>query len=227
MLDAYEASKILPFRPVRRACPDEIGDLRFRSLIGEEAWARLPARTRARFGKRIGPGESAAYVGEIVECRMSLVGRLLAQTLKLIGAPLPLSRDAGGAAAVLVSEDHSTGGQFWTRIYGRHRGFPQVVHSSKRFAGPTGLEEYIGCGFGIALRCEVADGALHFVSAGYFVRLGRWRLAIPAWLSPGSLRVSHIDCNHGLFAFVLHLEHRWLGELIHQTAMFQDVETVH
>ena len=36
----------------RRSDPD-LGDLRFRTLIGEEAWAALAAATRARFGKRV------------------------------------------------------------------------------------------------------------------------------------------------------------------------------
>jgi len=47
-------------------------------------------------------------------------------------------------------------------------------------------------------------------------------MRIPNWAAPGRLRVSHVDCNHGWFAFVLRLEHRWLGDLIHQTAMFHE-----
>jgi hypothetical protein len=36
------------------------------------------------------------------------------------------------------------------------------------------------------------------------------------------MRVSHIDCGHGSFAFVLRLDHPWLGELVCQTAMFEE-----
>ena len=97
-----------------------------------------------------------------------------------------------------------------------------IRESSKRFAGPTGLEEYIGCGVGIALRLEVKDEALHFLSDHYFLKLGTARLRLPRWLSPGRMRVSHIDCGHGSFAFVLSLVHPWLGELLRQTAMFEE-----
>jgi hypothetical protein len=208
--------------------PAEIGDLRFRALAGEAAWASLPEAVRERFGRHLGAGASILYAGEIVECRMSRCGRLLAQLCRLIGAPLPLSSDAFVPAVVSVTEDPASGGQFWTRLYGRRRGpsssprtcFPQVIHSIKRFAGPTGLEEYIGRGIGIALRLEIADGALHFLSDHYFLSLGRLRLRLP--LSPGRMRVSHIDCGHGSFAFVLRLDHPRLGELICQTAMFEE-----
>ena len=214
---------ILPF-PVRAAPPSraEVGDLRFRALLREGEWNALPEAVRARFGKRIGECRTALYAGEIVECRMSRAGWLLAQVGRLLGAPLPLSRDVMVPAAVSVTEDAACGGQFWVRIYGRRRGFPQVIHSSKRFCGPTGLEEYIGCGFGIALRAEVADAALHFVSDHYYFASLGLRLRLPRFLSPGALRVSHVDCNHGRFAFVLDLRHPLLGELIRQTAMFAD-----
>jgi len=216
-------AKILPF-PVRaaRRPSAELGDLRFRALLDEADWAALPAAIRARFGKRIADCRTVSYAGEIVECRMSRLGWWLAQLARLIGAPLPLSRDTMVPASVCVTEDSARGGQFWIRIYGRRRGFAQVIQSSKRFCGPTGLEEYIGCGFGIALRAEVAGGALHFVSDHYFVAAGPVRLRVPRWLSPGELRVSHIDCNHGRFAFVLLLHHSRLGELVRQTAMFAD-----
>jgi hypothetical protein len=202
--------------------PAEVGDLRFRALAGEEAWASLPEAVRERFGRHLGAGASILYAGEIVECRMSRLGRVLAQLCRLIGAPLPLSSDAFVPAVVSVTEDPASGGQFWTRLYGRSRGFPQVIHSIKRFCGPTGLEEYVGFGIGIALRLEVADGALHFLSDHYFLSVGRLRLRLPRWLSPGRMRVSHIDCGHGSFAFVLRLDHRRLGELACQTAMFEE-----
>ena len=210
--------------PARRAAgpAPALGDLRFRALIGEAGWAALPEAVRARFGKRIENCRTAVYTGEVVECRMSRAGRMLAQAARLIGAPLPLCRDAFVPATVCVAEDSAAGGQFWTRIYGRARGFPQVIRSAKRFCGPTGLEEYIGAGFGIALRVEVADGALHFVSDHYFVALAGRRFRLPRGLEPGALRVSHIDCKHGAFAFVLSLDHPLLGALVRQTAIFSD-----
>jgi hypothetical protein len=221
MLEVRATAKILPFKRPPRA-PAELGDLRFRALLGERAWGELPAATRARFGRHVGDGESIAYEGEILDCRMSRAGRLLAHALRIIGGPLPLSRDEDVPAAVLVTEDASCGGQFWTRVYGRRRGFPQVIHSSKRFAGPTGLEEYVGCGFGIALRCEVENEALHFISDHIFLKIARFRLRIPNWLSPGRLLIRHVDCEHGCFAFQLVLTHRLLGELMRQTAMFHE-----
>ena len=221
---AEERGIVIPFpkrpTPVPVHSP-ELGDLRFRTLIGETAWASLPEAVRARFGKSVA-GRVVVYAGETVECRMSRSGWLLAQLVRLVGAPLPLCRDAFVPAVVSVSEDGDAGGQFWTRIYGRRRGFPQVIHSSKRFAGPTGLEEYIGRGLGIALRISVENEALHFVSDHYFLKLGRRRLRLPRFLSPGALIVSHIDCNHGWFAFRLVLRHPLLGELIAQTALFSE-----
>jgi hypothetical protein len=217
-----EGALVIPF-PVRVPA-DGVSDLRFRSLVGEAGWAALPETTRARFGKRVADCRTAVYAGEIVECRMNLAGRILAQAARLIGGPLPLTRDPDLPALVSVTEDAGHGGQYWTRLYGRRRGFPQVIHSSKRFAGPTGLEEYIGRGIGIALRVEVADGALHFLSDHYFLQLGRLRLRLPRWLAPGRMRVSHIDCKHGLFAFVLRLDHPLFGEMVRQTAMFRDMK---
>ena len=223
MAKAERGADILPFLPrAARRNRGEVGDVRFRALLGEAAWASLPAAVRARFGKRIGDCRTVHYAGEIVECRMSRAGWWLGQLCRTIGAPLPVSRDVLVPASVCVTEDPGCGGQFWIRIYGRRRGFPQVIHSSKRFCGPTGLEEYVGCGFGVALRIRAAGGALHFDSDHYFLALGRARLRLPRWLAPGALRISHIDCNHGRFAFVLSLRHPWLGELIRQTAMFAD-----
>jgi hypothetical protein len=197
-------------------------DLRFRALLGAAAWSGLPPAVRRRFSKRLSPGVSVTYAGEIVESRRSRFGKLIAQLCRLIGGPLPLHDDVAVPAVVTVTEDGATGGQFWTRMYGRPCGFPQVIHSSKRFAGPTGLEEYLGFGFGIALTVSADDRALHFRSDHYFVAVGRVRLPLPRWLGPGALTISHVDRGDGGFAFVLALRHPLFGEIIRQTGLFRE-----
>jgi hypothetical protein len=107
-------------------------------------------------------------------------------------------------------------------MYGRAHGFPQVIHSSKRFGGTTGLEEYLGGGFGIALAVSADAEALHFRSDHYFFGLGAARLRLPAWLAPGQLTISHVDRGDGGFAFVLALRHPLCGEIINQTGLFRE-----
>jgi len=115
--------------------PDEsLGDLRFRALLSDDDWASLPLPIRRRFTKRLAGGRTVVYAGEIVETRMSAAGWCVAQLARFVGAPLPLSRDANVPSVVTVTEDMATGGQIWTRLYTRRRGFPQIIHSSKRFA---------------------------------------------------------------------------------------------
>lgn len=195
----------------------------FRRLLGEAAWATLPAAVQARFVRHIGAGACVAYLGEVVECRMNLAGRLLAQAVRLIGAPLPIGCEAGVAASVSVTGDDAGREQYWTRQYSRRRGFPQVIFSCKRFAGPTGIEEYLGLGVGIALRLRVADGALLFESDHYFWKFAGLRLRIPAAV-PGNLTIGHVDLGEGRFAFTLDLVHPWFGRMVHQLAVFADGE---
>jgi hypothetical protein len=197
-------------------------DLRFRALLSDEDWGQLPLATWRRFSKRLADGKTAIYVGEVVEVRFSRIGWCMAQLARLIGGPLPIRADTRVPSIVTVTEDAGTGGQIWTRIYGRGSGFPQVIHSSKCFAGPTGLEEYVGFGVGMALRMLVDGQALLFRSAGYFLQLGRLRLSLPAWLTPGVLTVTHTDLGSGEFRFTLEIIHPRFGMLIHQSAVFRE-----
>ena len=202
----------------------ELGDLRFRALLGEADWAALPQPIRRRFSKRLAGGETAVFVGAVIENRMSRAGWLMAQAARLIGGPLPVSRDAHVPSVVTVTEDVATSGQHWTRLYARRRGFPHIVHSSKRFAGPTGLEEYVGCRVGMALTIHVEDAALVFRAAHYFLQIARWRLRLPFWASPGALAVTHAELGDGRFLFKLDIVHPRLGRLICQTAAFEEAQ---
>ncbi|WP_089176066.1 DUF4166 domain-containing protein [Bosea sp. AS-1] len=197
-------------------------DLRFRALLGPAEWEKLPADVRARFSKRLSGAAAATYVGRIAELRMNRAGRILSQVLRLIGAPLPICLDTDVASVVTVTEDGAAGGQVWTRLYAKRGGFPQVIHSAKRFAGPTGLEEYIGYGIAMALRLTVENGTLAFRSAGYNLKLGRFRLPLPRWLTPGQLTVTHRETGAGTFEFALDLSHPLFGELLHQSGQYRD-----
>ncbi|MCK7614031.1 DUF4166 domain-containing protein [Roseibium sediminicola] len=207
--------------------PQQAGmkDRRFRNLLGEAAWASLPASVRRRFGKRLKGGASVVYQGRVTAMHMNLAGCLLAQLARLIGAPLPYDRTCLHQPAVVsVTEDIAGDGQFWLRQYGRAAGFPQVIHSSKRFNGPTGIEEYIGSGVGIALKVSARPDGLSFESDHYFLQVASWRLRLPAWLSPGALTIVHRDLGKAGFLFSLSLKSRFFGELVHQDAVFHDSE---
>jgi len=203
----------------------ELGDLRSRALMCEADWASLPLSIRRRFSKRLAGGNTTVFVGETLENEMSRAGWLLAQATRLLGGPLPLVRDAPCPSVVTVTEDVATQGQHWTRLYARRNGFPQIAHSSKRFAGPTGLEEYVGCGVGMALTIQAGAGALIFRSAHYFLQLGGFRLRLPGWLTPGALTVTHAERGDGRFLFGLDITHPRLGRLIRQTAAFEEAHT--
>ena len=201
----------------------ELGDVRFRALMTEQDWASLPGAIRRRFSKRLAGGQTIVYAGAILELRMSRMGWWLVQAARLIGGPLPVTRDAHVPTVVTVTEDMATGGQIWTRLYARRKGFPQVIHSSKRFSGPTGLEEYVGRGIGMTLVVYARDGALVFRSQRYFIQLGGRRFFLPAWLSPGTLYVTHAEVPDGKFSFTLQIFHPHFGLLVRQMAVFREI----
>jgi Domain of unknown function (DUF4166) len=211
--------------PPGRLRYDDGGDTRFRALMRTEDWESLPVAIRRRFSKRLNNGATVLYAGEVLETKMSRVGWLWAQLLRLIGGPLPLARNRHVPAVVVVTEDHASRGQIWTRLYGQPGRFAQVVQSAKRFAGPTGLEEYVGYGVGMTLTVEAREGALIFRSKDYFVELLGRRWLLPAWLAPGDTVVTHAELPDGRFSFTLQLIHPRLGYLIRQMGMFREVET--
>jgi len=200
----------------------ELYDFRFRVLLGEEAWHRLPEAVRARFSHRYAGGRTVAYAGIVDEIRISLPGLVVSRLVRLLGGPLPMSRDTGVPTVVTVTEDVPTGGQVWSRLFARRKGFPQVIHSAKRFSGPTGLEEVVGFNIGMALAVGVSDTGITFTSRGYFWQVLGRRIPVPALLTPGHLVVTHEDGGAGTFRFTLRLVHPVLGELVHQVASYRE-----
>ena len=205
--------------------PPPLGDLRFRALMSEDEWASLPLSIRRRFSKRLAGGATAVYAGEVLETRLSRAGWWLAQAARLIGGPLPVTRCTHVPSVVTVTEDKVSGGQVWTQLYARHDGFPQVVHSAKRFRGDTGLEEYVGRGVGMTLTVDAREGALIFRSRHYFFDIFGLRLLLPGCLCPGALTVTHAELPDGKFSFTLQVIHPRLGLMIRQMAIFREVKS--
>ena len=199
-----------------------LDDHRFRALLSDEDWGRLQLAIWRRFSKRFADGETVVYVGTIEEARFSRAGWWLAQLARLIGGPLPTGAETGVPMVVTVTEDAASGGQIWTRICARSNGFPQVIHSAKRFAGPTGLEEYVGYGVSMALLISVEHEALVFRSVGYALQIGPLRLPLPMRFTPGDLTVTHSDLGGGTFRFTLEIVHPRFGKLIRQSALFRE-----
>ncbi|WP_426442553.1 DUF4166 domain-containing protein [Bradyrhizobium genosp. P] len=202
-----------------------LDDRRFRALLPDEDWGRLPLAIWRRFSKRFEDGNTVVYVGEVDEACSSRIGWWLAQAARLIGGPLPTGTETHVPMIVTVTEDAASGGQIWTRICARRDGFPQVIHSAKRFAGPTGLEEYVGFGVSMALRIAVEHEALAFHSVSYSLQIGGLRLSLPVWLTPGDLTVTHSDLGDGAFRFTLEIVHPRFGRLIRQCAVFREASS--
>ncbi len=155
---------------------------------------------------------------------MTRIGWLVAQLCRLIGGPLPLERVTGLPSIVAITEDLRAEGQVWTRLYARRNGFPQVIHSSKRFAGPTGLEEHVGHGVGMTLRILAEPDALVFRSDRYFLEVAGWRLYLPDWLTPGRLTVRHAPVDEERFVFSLEIRHPLCGPILHQSVLFAETD---
>lgn len=89
----------------------ELGDIRFRQLLSQTEWYALPKAVRKRFGKRVAGGQSKLYQGHITKNEMSRLGFMMAQLLRLVGAPLPIEKDGLGAPAIVtVTEDKAGNG---------------------------------------------------------------------------------------------------------------------
>ncbi|MFZ5671174.1 MAG: DUF4166 domain-containing protein [Pseudomonadota bacterium] len=190
----------------------------FRRLLGA-AWPGLPTAVRRRFGPHA-PGETTLYEGRM-RVEANLAGRLIAQVCRLIGTPLAPWTGADVPVTVAVSLDGG-GGLVWARAY-RFAGRPPCLVSSTKLADDRlGLLEVVRGGLGMALDIEAADGALHFRSRRYFLRLGGRRWPIPHLLTPGRAHVIHRDQGAGVFRFTLTFDHPWLGRTFRQDGLFRD-----
>ncbi len=214
-------SSLAALRPASVPSPNLQPDPSFERLLGELAWRRLAPAVRERFRWKPAPGPELRYVGEMAVVRSSWLGWLMAQLCRLIGTPLAPHRGTHVPVTVTLSLDGDGAGVVWRRVY-RFPGRRAVTCVSvKKATDADGLIECVGGGIGMWLRLTERAGALHFRSAGYFWAIGRARLQLPDWLTPGALHVVHSDEGRGRFRFRISVVHPLLGETFFQDGMFE------
>jgi hypothetical protein len=200
--------------------PDEILDraptaappLDLAALLHPSDWERLPASLRARFAACHPP---ATYRG-VMNFERSAIGVCFAWLSRLFGAPLPWVR----ATDLPVTVDVRPAGP--AVVWSRRLSTGQLVRSVK-LAGPGGtvIERTAG-GLAMLLDISVEDAAMVFTSRGFFLAVGRWRVPIPALLTPGRCRVEHRAIDAARFRFTLSMVHPLWGTTFRQTGVFTD-----
>jgi hypothetical protein len=185
------------------------------TLLGEVAWRRLPAAVRARFPD---PAVAVDYVGEFEIVRASPLGRLIAWFCLLLGTPVVPRTGVHIPAVVRVGPTER--GVAWNREYQWPRSSVDLVRSTKVIGADGILVEELPARLCMPLDVHEAGGVLHFVSRGYYFRLGALRLWLPHCLSPGTTHVEHADEGSGWFRFTMTVRHPLLGELFYQTGRF-------
>lgn len=186
-----------------------------REVLGAQAWARLPEAVRERFD---GMAAAVTYAGAYEIVRASLLGRLFAWLGMLFGMPVTPRVGTAVAARVFVVPDER--GVVWTREYEWTDGRTDLVRSTKVVAGRE-LIECLPARLNMPLRVYEENGALHFVSRGYYFDIGfGLRLWLPGVFSPGVTHVEHVDLGHGWFRFTMIVMHPLFGEMFFQTGRF-------
>lgn len=211
--------------PAAQTTPGREIDATYQQLLGRDAWERLAPEVRRRFSARPCPGGEIRYRGR-VRIAMAPAGRLFAWLCKAFGDLLPPRTDESVPLAVTLTADPG-GGVRWERRYEYADRPPAVVASTKRLDANGGLLELVGRYFIMELAVSEVEGALHFVSTAYRLRVGRRRFRIPGFLTPGVTTVTHTQVAGGLFRFGLRVRHRWLGETLLQEGLFQDFDVSH
>src|SRR5262245_28653948 len=197
-----------------------VEDLAFRELLGEPAWPGLAPAIHSRFGIKPLPGQVIEYAGRMTAVRASPIGRVFGRMCRLIGSPIAPYAAEHVDISVFVQRAEDGDGVVWRREYFFHGRGKVVARSVKKVDGADSLLECFAHGFTMRMRVFAEGGSLHFLSTGYFVRLGRWRLPIPALLSPGQTHVIHADRGNGRFSFTMTVRHPLYGETFFQDGWF-------
>ena len=195
----------------------------YRSMLGEGSWARLHTDIQKRFSPEHAQ-RSVTYRGIMTQVYLSLAGKLLSQSCRLIGTPLTPYARTDIPTVVKVYPNKALGGMTWDRFYNYPGKKVVRVRSTKCIQNENQLIEVVGFGFGMYLNVYEKCSAICFKSTRYFLQLGQWRITIPDLLTPGKTIVSQSVLADGRFEFRLDVVHPMLGHVFKQIGNFRELE---
>lgn len=191
----------------------------FHTLLGC-AWERLAPAVRRRFATHSRTLADATTYRGSMNVQASFAGQCIAHLCRCIGTPVAPFVHENVPVTVRVFDKADGSGTVWERRYDFPGRAPVVVSSTKQLEADGTLVEALGCGLRMSLDVFESDGALHFLSTGYFFQLGRLRIPLPAWLPPGATHVIHDDQGDGSFRFTMRTDHACWGEMYLQSGLF-------
>ena len=189
--------------------------------IGEK-WELLSKRMQARFEEESLSDAPKKYKGEMLDIQCSFLGSVLANFMRPIGSPLLPYNEKNVPIDVKVYKNETEGIIFKERIYHFKNRRPFKVLSWMVVNTEGQIQEFIGFGLGMRMALDVRQETLFFKGAGYFLKLGRFNIPIPLFLSPGEVLVEHSDHGDAAFRVRIEMKHPWFGQMYLQDGIFKE-----
>lgn len=189
----------------------------FKAYLGNE-WLKIHPNIQNRFSQDPSPEKPICYTGVMTQVHCSWLGKILAHSVQWTGALQPY-KGTNIPVEIRVSAKPGIEGVFKERIY-QFSGKKSFRFNSLMTMKDGKLLEFVGGGFGMQIHIDVKDGNLHFSDKGYFLKIGRLKIPLPYFMSPGDTYLLHEDAGENKFKIVIRIRHRLFGEMYYQEGVF-------
>jgi hypothetical protein len=188
-------------------------------VLGNSAWKKLESAIAARFTASLSEDRPLTFVGTMHWVYCSPVGFVIAKIIKRLSIlPDICARNAAFTFAIGIRN----GEICKQRTYDLGNSERFIFTSS--FSNEPRLHEEFGGGIGMNLHLLVKRKALLFRDQGYFLRLKKWRLHLPHWLTVGHFDLLHRNIDDQRFQIIIRVVHPLLGTLFYQRGEFKKME---
>lgn len=186
-----------------------------RSAMKESDWAQLHPSIKARFAAVLPVKGVLGFEGIMHWVYCSPPGALIARVLR----PFSILPDICSRQSRFDFNIFRRGGVVMKQRRYQLAGRDPFIFTSIFSEHPALHEEFAG-GIGMYLQLAEEQGALIFRDRGYFLRLGRWRIQLPRWLTVGSFELLHRNIDAQRFQVIIRVAHPLFGTLFYQRGEF-------
>lgn len=196
----------------------------FRSHV-EGGWRCVDANVRARMDRLLTSQEPTTFEG--IGCvRRSKIGWVFAHLSRMFGSPLIYDHGTDVKTTVSIVPT-GNGLRCWHRKFQFSDGTMREVKTTKMASDKFGLMDGVGDrgqnALATKMRIWSSGKSLCFQSTGYVLRFRRFTVAIPAFLTPGTLHAEHTDIDGETFRYTLSFRHPLWGETFYQSGLFRQI----